>query len=100
MVVVFDIFVDAGILSHFKIEERSFMIWISKVVAHYRDNPYHNLQHVVHVLHAVYLILMTTEAARCLTRTDQLALLVAALCHDIDHDGKPHSKSPLLPRGL
>ena len=88
MVVVFDIFVDAGILSHFKIEERAFMVWVSRVVAHYRDNPYHNFNHVVHVLHTVYLILMTTEAARCLTRLDQLALLIAALCHDIDHDGK------------
>lgn len=31
MIVVFDIFVDAGVLSHFKIEERNFMIWVSKV---------------------------------------------------------------------
>lgn len=91
MVVVFDIFVDAGVLDFFQIEERAFMIWITKVASHYRDNPYHNFQHVVHVLHAVFMILMTTEANRCLTRVDQLALLIAALCHDIDHDGAPLS---------
>lgn len=89
MVVVFDIFVDAGVVEHFKMEERALMIWISRVASHYRDNPYHNLQHVVHVLHAVFLVLMTTEASKCLTRADQLALLIAALCHDIDHDGEP-----------
>ena len=89
MIVAFDIFVDAGVLGHFNVGERAFMMWISKVASHYRDNPYHNFQHVVHVLHAVYMILMTTEASKCLTRVDQLALLIAALCHDIDHDGAP-----------
>ena len=89
MIVAFDIFNDAGVLGHFNVGERAFMMWISKVASHYRDNPYHNFQHVVHVLHAVYMILMTTEASKCLTRVDQLALLIAALCHDIDHDGAP-----------
>lgn len=95
MIVTFDIFVDAGILSHFKMGDRAFMMWICKVANNYRDNPYHNFQHVVHVLHAVYLILMTTEANRCLTRVDQLALLIAALCHDIDHDGVTKSCTTL-----
>ena len=87
MKVVFDIFSDAGVLDYFKIEERPFMIWVSRVCSHYRDNPYHNWWHVVHVLHCVHVTLMTTEANKCVTRIDQLALLIAALCHDIDHDG-------------
>ena len=87
MKVVYDIFVDSGVLTHFKIEERKAMAFIAAVASHYHSNPYHNFVHVTYVLHCVYMIMSTSEAAKCLTRTDQLVLLIAALCHDIDHDG-------------
>eukprot|EP00891_Asterochloris_glomerata_P009655 jgi/Astpho2/9655/gw1.00146.70.1_t len=63
------------------------MAFIAAVCSHYHENPYHNFCHVVYVLHCAYMIMSCSEAASCLTRTDQLVLLIAALCHDIDHDG-------------
>ena len=87
MRVVFDIFADSGVLEYFKLDERILASWISKVASNYKENPYHNFSHATHVLHCVFLFLMTTEANNYLTRVDQLALLIAAICHDIDHDG-------------
>ncbi len=88
---VYDIFNDSGVLEHFKIEDRKLMAFIAAVCSHYHENPYHNFCHVVYVLHCAYMIMSCSEAASCLTRTDQLVLLIAALCHDIDHDGEGHS---------
>jgi len=38
-------------------------------------------------MHAVFLMLMQTNAAMCLSRLDIFSVLIAALCHDIDHPG-------------
>ena len=38
-------------------------------------------------MHASYLMLTQTPALKALSRLDVLGLLIAALCHDIDHPG-------------
>ena len=38
-------------------------------------------------MHAVFLMLVQTNAAMCLSRLDIFSVLVASLCHDIDHPG-------------
>ena len=85
---VYDIFADSGVLEFFKIEERKIMAFIAAVCSHYHRNPYHNFCHVVYVLHTTYMVMMRSQVAKSLTRVDQLVLLIAALCHDVDHDGK------------
>ena len=85
---VYDIFSDSGVLEWFKIEERKIMAFIAAVCSHYHKNPYHNFCHVVYVLHCTYMFLMRSEIAKSLSRVDQLVLLIAALCHDVDHDGE------------
>ena len=85
---VYDIFSDSGVLEWFKIEERKIMAFIAAVCSHYHKNPYHNFCHVVYVLHCTYMFLMRSEVAKSLSRVDQLVLLIAALCHDVDHDGE------------
>jgi GAF domain-containing protein len=65
--------------------------FLSAVASHYRPServPYHNLGHVVQVLHTVWLLLETSPTCRAaLKPVDELSLLVASLCHDLDHDG-------------
>ena len=85
---VYDIFSDSGVLEWFKIEERKIMAFIAAVCSHYHKNPYHNFCHVVYVLHCTYMFMMRSEIAKSLNRVDQLVLLIAALCHDVDHDGE------------
>ena len=36
-------------------------------------------------------ILQTPTASKYLTMEDRLAVLIAALCHDMDHDGRSNS---------
>lgn len=85
---VYDIFSDSGVLEFFNIEERKIMAFIAAVCSHYHKNPYHNFCHVVYVLHCTYMLMMRSQIAKSLTRVDQLVLLIAALCHDVDHDGE------------
>lgn len=85
-----DIFRDADI-SAFSIKEDQIRAFITAACAQYQDVPYHNFWHATHVLHATYMLLMTSEAIVYLTNLDRLILLIVAVGHDIDHDGHTNS---------
>ena len=51
------------------------------------DVPYHNFRHVVDVTHSCYRFLRLTEGSCLFSVWEQVSLLVAALCHDLDHPG-------------
>lgn len=66
----------------------------------YRDVPYHNWSHAFAVSHFCYLLCRIDKVKACLNELDRLSLLVACLCHDIDHRGTTNafqlqSKTPL-----
>lgn len=52
---------------------------------------YHNLYHAVDVLHATSVMLDGMGAWGLLNDVEQLALLLSALCHDLDHPGLTNS---------
>lgn len=55
----YDIFILSGVLDELHIPESELTGFLSAVSAHYHspeDVPYHNLSHVVQVLHAVWLV--------------------------------------------
>ena len=52
------------------------------------DVPYHNFRHVVDVTHSCYCFLRLTEGNCLFSVWEQVSLLVAALCHDLEHPGK------------
>nr|CAH7748344.1 unnamed protein product [Callosobruchus chinensis] len=51
----------------------------------YRNNPYHNWDHAFNVAHCMYNILKRNK--NLFTEVEIKALLIAALCHDLDHGG-------------
>lgn len=51
------------------------------------DVPFHNFWHVCDVVQHVYALVAATGLHRRFSRTEQLALIVAALCHDVEHPG-------------
>lgn len=53
----------------------------------YRDVPYHNWGHAFSVGHFCYLILRMPDVVNALSELERFSLLVASLCHDIDHRG-------------
>eukprot|EP00291_Cryptomonas_curvata_P008576 CAMPEP_0172201158 /NCGR_PEP_ID=MMETSP1050-20130122/29814_1 /TAXON_ID=233186 /ORGANISM="Cryptomonas curvata, Strain CCAP979/52" /LENGTH=330 /DNA_ID=CAMNT_0012878713 /DNA_START=158 /DNA_END=1147 /DNA_ORIENTATION=- len=74
--------------------ERSFVIsdetmyaFLSTVRLNYHENPFHNWYHAFSVLQAAWMLLRGREVAHSLTALDRLAVLLAAVCHDIDHPG-------------
>ena len=53
----------------------------------YREVPYHNFFHCVDVTHATYRFIALVSRAVALTQAERLALMLAALCHDMEHPG-------------
>uniref|UniRef100_A0A8C5BHT2 Phosphodiesterase n=1 Tax=Gadus morhua TaxID=8049 RepID=A0A8C5BHT2_GADMO len=51
----------------------------------YRRVPYHNWKHAVTVAHCMYAILQKTTGI--FTELEKKGLLIACLCHDLDHRG-------------
>jgi GAF domain-containing protein len=79
------------LLTRFQIDETKFASFVRRVRSKYHANPFHNWYHGVSVMHASFLIILTTSACEMLTFRDVLATLVAALGHDIDHPGNTNA---------
>jgi hypothetical protein len=50
-------------------------------------NPYHNFYHAIDVCHAVFVLLSTMEGSKLVNELEVFSLMIAALCHDLDHPG-------------
>eukprot|EP00002_Diphylleia_rotans_P029267 TRINITY_DN5950_c0_g1_i4.p1 TRINITY_DN5950_c0_g1~~TRINITY_DN5950_c0_g1_i4.p1 ORF type:complete len:1360 (-),score=279.66 TRINITY_DN5950_c0_g1_i4:394-4473(-) len=87
----------------FSIPEESMQNFLLAVKSKYHHNPFHNFHHAFYVLQACFVLLTKTQVTQYMTNTDIFALLVSALCHDLDHPGvsnsfEVNSKSPLALR--
>ena len=51
------------------------------------DTPYHNFRHAVDVLQTVYVLIRTMSGGEYLTHLEIFGIMVAALCHDLEHPG-------------
>jgi hypothetical protein len=60
---------------------------LSAIFSHYHPNYFHNLYHAFSVFHAAWLMAGTPTALAHLSPLDRLALLLAALGHDLNHPG-------------
>jgi hypothetical protein len=86
--VVLDVFAASGVDHAFEIGNDTLRAFLRSARSLYRANPYHNWHHAVHVtLNSFRFASLATHA---LQPADVLALLVAALCHDLDHPGVPN----------
>ncbi|XP_047140732.1 high affinity cAMP-specific and IBMX-insensitive 3',5'-cyclic phosphodiesterase 8A isoform X2 [Hydra vulgaris] len=66
--------------------------WLQLVEANYHiHNTYHNSTHAADVLHATSIFLLKDGVKNTLDRSDQVAALIAAVVHDVDHPGFTNS---------
>lgn len=81
---------DFELFDHFGLERRCFVNFVNEIysLCEMRKNPFHNFLHCFTVMHSVYMLLVSTPAKSCFTPSDILALLIGALCHDVDHTGR------------
>jgi hypothetical protein len=69
----------------------SLRAWAGAARRMYRDNPFHSWFHAFSVYQMCFYQLHTSAIAHYLRFIDVFALLVAALCHDLDHPGCTNS---------
>jgi class 3 adenylate cyclase len=83
-----DIFEDRGLFTRFSIDIKVFIEFTRNVIAGYVDTaPYHNSYHGFDVMHVTYLFISTCQADGYLEDFNILSLVVAAIAHDVGHDG-------------
>ncbi|VVC90283.1 unnamed protein product, partial [Leptidea sinapis] len=61
--------------------------WTLSVKKNYRPVKYHNWRHALNVAQTMFAMLKTGKMERFMSDLEILGLLVACLCHDLDHRG-------------
>jgi cAMP and cAMP-inhibited cGMP 3',5'-cyclic phosphodiesterase 10 len=73
------------LISVSEIDVKCLMKFILTARKFYRDIPYHNFEHAFNVCHCMYVILKRNFEK--FSKLEVKALLIACVCHDIDHVG-------------
>lgn len=84
-------FLDLDLIGRFHIEYEVLCRWLLSVKKNYRNVTYHNWRHAFNVAQMMFAIITTTQWWKVLGELECLALLVACLCHDLDHRGTNNS---------
>ena len=65
--------------------------WALSVKKNYRPVKYHNWRHALNVCQTMFTMLKTGKMDRFTDDLEVFGLLVACLCHDLDHRGTNNS---------
>lgn len=86
----YDIFEGAGCISHCNLSPQKLHSFLSAIKTRHQPNSYHNWYHAFHVL--LNTSRFTIRSVDFIPKYDMLALLLAAICHDLDHCGVSNAK--------
>jgi len=85
-------FHDLDLVSRFQLDHMTMCRWLLTVKKNYRPEVvYHNWRHAFNVAQVMYSSLVNSGWAAGLGPITSLGLLVACLCHDLDHRGTNNS---------
>lgn len=76
-----------GVMKEQKVRNDTFLHFLDEISNSYNKVPYHNWRHAVDVTQFVSYQLALTGVHKILTPLELFALLIAAICHDVNHDG-------------
>ncbi|KAG7277369.1 hypothetical protein CRUP_025609 [Coryphaenoides rupestris] len=86
------IFSRFGVCEFLNCPEAVLRSWLQVVEANYHSsNSYHNSTHAADVLHATAYFLSKERVKQSLDPIDEVAALIAATVHDVDHPGRTNS---------
>ncbi|KAJ8249312.1 hypothetical protein GJAV_G00233440 [Gymnothorax javanicus] len=86
------IFSRFGVCEFLNCPEATLRAWLSVIEANYHSsNSYHNSSHAADVLHATAYFLCKERVKQSLDPIDEVAALIAATVHDVDHPGRTNS---------
>ncbi|XP_017486581.1 PREDICTED: cGMP-specific 3',5'-cyclic phosphodiesterase isoform X2 [Rhagoletis zephyria] len=84
---VLRMFLQCNLVAQFQIPYEVLCRWVLSVRKNYRPVKYHNWRHALNVAQTMFAMLKTGKMERFMTDLEILGLLVACLCHDLDHRG-------------
>lgn len=85
--VIVQIFTYYDFFDKFKVDLGRFNGFCKVLTRKYKDNPFHNFRHAVYTTQTIFVLLSTYQGDRFLHPLEIVALLIAAICHDVDHPG-------------
>uniref|UniRef100_A0A4W3GJ48 Phosphodiesterase n=1 Tax=Callorhinchus milii TaxID=7868 RepID=A0A4W3GJ48_CALMI len=86
------IFAQFGVCEFLNCSEATLRSWLQVIETNYHaSNSYHNSTHAADVLHATAYFLRKDRVKGCLDQLDEVAALIAATVHDVDHPGRTNS---------
>ncbi|XP_031173449.1 high affinity cAMP-specific and IBMX-insensitive 3',5'-cyclic phosphodiesterase 8B isoform X1 [Sander lucioperca] len=86
------IFTSFGVCEFLNCSEATLRSWLQLMEASYHSsNSYHNSTHAADVLHATAYFLRKESVKSSLDQLDEVAALIAATVHDVDHPGRTNS---------
>nr|XP_030859051.2 high affinity cAMP-specific and IBMX-insensitive 3',5'-cyclic phosphodiesterase 8B isoform X2 [Gorilla gorilla gorilla] len=81
-----------GVCEFLNCSETTLRAWFQVIEANYHSsNAYHNSTHAADVLHATAFFLGKERVKGSLDQLDEVAALIAATVHDVDHPGRTNS---------
>uniref|UniRef100_A0A8C7GMX0 Phosphodiesterase n=1 Tax=Oncorhynchus kisutch TaxID=8019 RepID=A0A8C7GMX0_ONCKI len=86
------IFARFSVCEFLSCSEATLRCWLQVIEANYHaSNSYHNSTHAADVLHATAYFLRKEKVKGSLDQLDEVAALIAATVHDVDHPGRTNS---------
>lgn len=84
-------FLDLDLIERFHMDYGILCRWLLSVKKNYRPVTYHNWRHAFNVAQMMFAILTATGLVSTIGEIETLGLIVACLCHDLDHRGTNNS---------
>ncbi|XP_076007832.1 cGMP-specific 3',5'-cyclic phosphodiesterase isoform X2 [Genypterus blacodes] len=85
-------FVDLNLVQNFQMKYTSLCQWVLSVKKNYRKHvAYHNWRHAFNTAQCMFTLLKSGRLQNNLNDLEILALMIATLCHDLDHRGVNNS---------
>jgi len=88
---IFYMIQEIGAVELLKLPETQIVNFLDCVRLSYRDVPFHSFFHAFNVTQTAFYFLSQSEVSEGFTTLEKLSMLVATLCHDIDHPGLSNS---------
>ncbi|XP_013378617.1 cGMP-specific 3',5'-cyclic phosphodiesterase isoform X3 [Lingula anatina] len=80
-------FLELDLVNKFHLSYEVLCRWLCSVRKNYRPVTYHNWRHAFNVAQTMFTMFTTGKMRNMLTDLEVIGLIVACLCHDLDHRG-------------
>ncbi|KAF2073297.1 hypothetical protein CYY_005396 [Polysphondylium violaceum] len=81
----YNIFEETGLVKDLDVNKETVYSYLEAVKESYRDNPFHSFKHAITVTQMIFIIFIKAKLLNILTPIEKLSLIIASICHDLDH---------------